>query len=84
MASILSAIIAIFKAIPVIERLFVQLMALYIKSADDAYKRRLKEGIEKAINGDTTDLEKAIGSPRAGKPSGEKDSKFKDGVSHED
>lgn len=84
MMQILSAIIAICKAIPALRDLFERLLALYIKSADDAYRRRLKEGIDKAVLGDTTELEKVISSPRAGRPSNEKDAKFKDGVSHED
>ncbi len=71
MASFISLLIAIFKAIPALQKLFESLMALYVQRQIDQMDKELLNAIARALKEkDQRDIEKAIGSPRAGEPSG--------------
>lgn len=71
MASIIAGIVAVAKAIPVVDKWLQQLMLAYAKNRIDAWDKAIFEGIKTAIvERDQRDLEKAIGNPNAGEPSG--------------
>ena len=68
---VFSLLLAIFKAIPALEKWFQDLSALYIASRIESMKQENREAIKKAIEAqDQRDLERAIGSPKAGEHSG--------------
>jgi hypothetical protein len=65
-----SAIVSLIKAIPIINGWFEKIAEYWYEQRIIAMKKELADAIEKARQGDQRDLEKYIGSPRAGKPSG--------------
>ena len=67
----LSAIVAIINLIPQLKAGFEALMAYYVQTQIASIKKEYSDAIRKAIDEhDQRDLERAIGSPRAGLPSG--------------
>jgi hypothetical protein len=67
---IFSAIIAVIKAIPVVDAWFQALITFYVNTQIDRMAAENRAAIKKAIDEkDTRDLEKVIGSPDAGEPS---------------
>lgn len=69
--SVFSLLLAVFKAIPIFEKWFEQLSALYVASRIESMKQENREVIKKAIElQDQRELERAIGSPKAGERSG--------------
>lgn len=78
-ASVFSFIYALLKAIPVLEKLVRDFFVFYAIKQREWYEKELHDAIKKAINtGETRDLENAIGSPRAGAPSGHDGSDYSD------
>jgi hypothetical protein len=69
--TILSLLLAIFKAIPALKSLFDELVVAYTQSQIDNIKKEYLYAIQIAISQkDQRDIEKALGSPRAGEASG--------------
>lgn len=69
--SILKAIIAIIVAIPTIKGWFDALVKMYVESQIAAWRAEDRAAIRKAIEEqDQRDIEKALGSGKAGEPSG--------------
>lgn len=69
--SIITGIVGLIKAIPVFDSWFQQLAALYVQSAIHSMQKENVDALRKAINEkDQRDLEKAIGNPNHGAPSG--------------
>ena len=64
-------ILAIIKAIPAIKDFFDQFVSWYVDHEIASMKAELSNAIYKSSQGDQRNLEKYIGSPRAGLPSGE-------------
>jgi hypothetical protein len=65
-------ILGILKAIPILDSWFQNLMVAYTKSKIDSMKKENRDAIREDIqNHDQRELEKAIGSPTAGLPSGD-------------
>jgi len=70
---------ALIKAIPVLDKAVRGFIAYYSVKQIEWYRKELHEAIEKAVKtGETRDIENAIGSPRAGKPSGQTGADFSD------
>lgn len=68
MATVLSLLLAIFKAIPSLQALWDGLVSMYVESQIASMKAENRAAIQKALQDqDQRDLEKAIGSPNAGK-----------------
>lgn len=71
-AAAVAFLTSLFKALPVLKEWFEDLVVAYVNHSVDNMKKKNREALEKALNGrDQRDLEKAIGSPTAGKPSGD-------------
>lgn len=71
MMTVISAILAVAKAVPVFDSWIQQLITSYVNSAIDRMQYENWTAIKKAVNDkDQRDLEKAIGNPAAGEPSG--------------
>lgn len=71
-ATAIGLLTALFKAIPVLKEWFDDLITAYVNHSIDTMRKENREALGKALNGrDQRDLEKAIGSPTAGKPSGD-------------
>lgn len=78
-SSVFGFIYALTKAIPVLDKAVRGFIAFYAIKQVEWYRKELHEAIKKAIgDGATKPIEDAIGSPRAGKPSGN------DGVEYSD
>ena len=70
----ISLILAIAKAIPVIDRAIRDLVQAYVQWKIKEGQRDLAEALIKMIEtGDQRDLEREIGSPNAGKPAQDQD-----------
>jgi hypothetical protein len=69
--TIFGLILAIIKAIPALKDLFDQFVSWYVDREITNMKEELSHGIFQASMGDQRNLEKYVGSPRAGLPSGE-------------
>lgn len=66
-----AAILAIIKAIPAIKGLVDEFIAFYVQQQIASMQKAVVDGIRKAVDGqDQRDLEKAIGSTKAGELSG--------------
>lgn len=64
--------LAILRVIPILDGWFQALSAAYIAAQIDAMKKENLDAIRKAIVGkDQRDLERAIGNPNPGAPSGD-------------
>jgi hypothetical protein len=73
-STILSIALAVFKAVPILKEVWDQLIALYISREIAAMKQENKDAIRKAMDEhDQRDIEKALGSKRAGEHSGSTD-----------
>ncbi len=71
MTQIFSILLTIFKAIPALKSAWDGLVSLYIEHEIASIRKERREAIRKAINEqDQRDIEKAIGSDKAGKESG--------------
>jgi hypothetical protein len=67
MLTLFSSIVALAKAIPVVDKWFQQFVTYYVNSAIDRMAVENREAIKKAIEDqDQRDLEKAIGNANAG------------------
>lgn len=78
MLQIASAIVALAHMSKMAKELIQAIVALYIKANRAWYINAVKSGIIKGVEGDQRELEKAIGSDKAGLPSGH------DGVEYRD
>jgi hypothetical protein len=78
---IISGLVGLIKAIPIIDRWFQSLLTFYVNSQIDKMERANFEAVKKAIyDRDQRDLEKAIGSPNAGESSHNPDTVIVDGL----
>lgn len=69
--SIIGTILAILNAIPILDSWFQQLTAAYAQAAIGRMKAENREAIRAALAAhDQREIEKTIGSPKAGEPSG--------------
>ena len=68
--SVLSIILAALKAIPALKSWWDELVAAYVAHEIANMKAELSKGVYEASKGDQRNLEKYIGSPRAGEESG--------------
>jgi len=67
--TILSGIVALLKAVPILDSWFKSLLDLYFQMKLEEHDKAFIEAIRKLIvEHDQRDLERAIGSPNAGKP----------------
>lgn len=67
----MATFISLIQSIPVLVDLVERFVALYVASRIGSMKKEHREGIKKALaEQDQRDLERAIGSPVAGLPSG--------------
>lgn len=74
-------LIIILKALPALKALVDRFFALYAQQEYRSFQKAVQEGIRKAVDEhDQRDLEKAIGSPKAGLPSGVPGSTFHDSL----
>ena len=65
--SVFSIIFAIIKAIPVVQNWIESFLVFYAEQKKTSMKRENREAILKAISeGDTRDLDKAVGAPNPG------------------
>lgn len=69
--TVLSLLLAIFKAIPSLKSWWDEIVSAYIAQEIINMKKELSSAIQKAANGDQRNTETYMGSPRAGLPSGE-------------
>jgi hypothetical protein len=81
MSEIISLLLAIFKAVPVLKEAWDRLLVLYIEHQENEMLEADRAAIRKAIDGqDQRDLEKQIGSTVSGKPSGIPGTEFRDSL----
>ncbi len=79
MLSVFSTILAILKAVPVIEGWVQDFFVFYTQARLDAMRSENREALKKAfLEKDQRDLEKAIGNPTPGEESGNAGSEIKD------
>lgn len=70
-SAIFGAIVGLIKAIPIFDQWFQQLAALYVSERIHSMKQENVDALRKAVaEKDQRDLEKAIGNPNPGAPSG--------------
>lgn len=68
----LASIVALIKAVPIIDQWFQQLAAAYLQMQIDSMKKENLDAIRKLIDAkDQRDFEKALGASKAGLPSGD-------------
>jgi UPF0716 family protein affecting phage T7 exclusion len=67
----ISTILALLKAVPIIDSWFQELLSAYITSRISSMKQENKDAIKAAFEGDQREIEKALGDDKAGKPSGD-------------
>ena len=78
---IVALITAIAKAIPILDEWMQKLVVYYFNSSVDKMRKENIDAIRKVlVNKDQRDLEKAIGSPSAGLPSGNPESDIVDSL----
>lgn len=71
MMSFLTSFFSLLKVIPALKSWFDWFVAEYTRREIDQMKQEIREGIRKAVNDyDQREIERAINSPLAGKPSG--------------
>jgi hypothetical protein len=81
MAAFLSTVLAIFKAIPILQLWFDGFVKLYVERTIDNMKSNIRDGIKKALaDKDQRDLEKAYNNPRAGELDDANDSEVRDNL----
>ena len=70
-AQVIALLLGTTKTFPIVDRWVQMLVAAYIASRIGSMSKDQRDGIRKAIDEqDQRDLEKAIGNPQAGEPSG--------------
>jgi hypothetical protein len=78
--SVISAILALLKAIPILDSWFQQFFAAYAEHEIANMKAENRDSIRKALaEHDQRDLEKAIGNPNPGEASGDSGVEIVDG-----
>lgn len=71
MANVLAVLLAFFKALPILKTFWDGLVAAYIAREVSKMKKENVEAIRKAVDEhDQREIEKLLGSPKAGLPSG--------------
>lgn len=77
MASFFGFFYALLQAIPVLDKAIREFLVYYAEKQIEWFNAEVRTAVDKAIaTGETADEERSIGSPRAGKPSGDADSEF--------
>jgi hypothetical protein len=77
----METILIILKALPALKALVDKFFALYAQAEWASFDKDIQKGIRKAIDEhDQRELEKSIGSPTAGLPSGVPNSSFHDSL----
>lgn len=72
LAAIVGGIVAIAKAIPAVERLVSLLVEEWTKIEIEKWNEERRQALRKLLDEqDQRDLERVIGNPKAGKPSGD-------------
>ena len=75
--AIFSTILAVLKAIPILHEWFKSFVKWYSEKERQWFYESVAKGVVDAIEKrDQRDLEKAVGSPKAGKPSGHEGVEF--------
>jgi hypothetical protein len=81
MTNIILAILAIARAVPVIAEFLEKLSVAFTASRLASFRKENLEALRKAVKEyDQRDLEKAIGNPNAGEPSGDAGSEIVDSI----
>jgi hypothetical protein len=79
LSSIIGILLGIVKAVPVIDKWVEMFLSAYFAMKISEMKRENVDAIRKLIEErDQRDFERAIGSPKAGLPSGDSGSEFRD------
>lgn len=79
--TIVSLLLAIFKAVPVLKDTWERLLAMYISHKDAQLKEELRLAIYNAVHQkDQRGIEEVIGNPNAGRPVDVPDSQIVDSV----
>jgi hypothetical protein len=66
---VLGVLLALFKAVPALKDWWEQLIVLYVEHQKKVIRREIREAITYAlVEQDQRKIEKALGSPHAGKP----------------
>jgi hypothetical protein len=69
--SIVAGIVGLIKAIPILDKWFTLVAVYFVNKSIDNMHKDLLDSLRKALlEKDQRDLEKAIGNPNAGEPSG--------------
>ena len=77
----IAAVLAVARAIPVVNQWLELLVAEFVKSRINEMREENRNAIRKAFEtNDQRPIEKVIGSPNEGKPSGVPGSEFRDSV----
>jgi len=80
-STILGILLALFKAVPAMKDWWEQLLAMYIERQNEMLRREIREAIIHAlVEQDQRPIEKALGSPHAGKPVNVPDSEIVDSL----
>jgi hypothetical protein len=81
LGSVLSGLLALIKAVPTLKEWFDQLMALYAAQAVVNLKKADRDAMRKLFDEqDQRDLEKQLGSIKAGEPSNLGGTEFRDSI----
>lgn len=80
MAQIYAFLMAVFKAIPIVKGWFDQLVEFHIEKSLSEMKEENRAAVAAALKGNTTELEKLLGSRRAGKASGYDGTEIRDDI----
>ena len=79
----LSLIYSLIKFIPILDKAVRDFLIFYSAKQVEWFNAEVTKAVAKAIaTGETSDLENSIGSPRAGKPSGNAGSEFDNPDAH--
>ena len=75
--AIFSFLLAFLKAVPVLNSWFEQFVAFYTNAAIDRMQKENRDAVRKAVQEyDQRELEKAVGNPNPGEPSGQQGSEI--------
>jgi hypothetical protein len=78
MAEALGFIYALIKAIPVVDKAVRALLKYYAEQEKEWFYKEVTKAMLDAVNGDQRKLEEVIGSQRAGKPSEQSGTRWRD------
>jgi hypothetical protein len=79
----LSFVYSLIKLIPIVDKAVRDFLIFYSVKQVEWFNAKVTKAVAKAIaTGETSDLENSIGSPRAGKPSGNAGADFDDPDAH--